>query len=212
MNVFIEKVLEMKNTGQYARALASAKIYARKDDCQELQQLIKDLQVLVDLDVEKEIQEHRQYLERKAVAVNTVNRLSMAAAVAINTFLKSNPIQEKQTGEFTKKYQDKLNVVIAEVMPPYNTDELTYHLVKRNMSDGFRFEIKICYPAKNSCCRYYENSQYYSETMIDAIPAVYPVDRNADFYLENEKALKAATAELRDLEHKVSTLKRISEE
>lgn len=212
MSVFIEKVLEMKNTGQYARALASAKIYARKDDCQELQQLIKDLQVLVDLDVEKEIQEHKEYLTRKADAVNTVNRLSMAAAVAINTFLKSNPIEQKQTGDFTKKYQDKLNAVIAEVMPAYNTNGLTYHFVKREHNYGFRFEIKICYPAKNSGCRYYENSQYYSETMIDSKPAIYPVDRSADFYLENEKALKAATAELQALESKVRALKSISEE
>lgn len=208
----IEKITELKNAGQYARALSTAKIYQKNNDSQELQQLIKVLQVLVDLDVEKEIQEHRQYLERKAAAVNTVNRLSMAAAVAINDFLKSNPIQEKQTGEFTKKYQDKLNAVIAEVMPAYNTDGITYRFEKRSFSDGFRFDIKICYPAKNSGCRYYENSQYFSATMIDAIPAVYPVDRTADFYLENEKTLKIAIAELRDLESKVSTLKRISEE
>lgn len=209
---FIEKITELKNSGQYARALASARIIAKTNDCQELQTMIADLQSLVDLNIEKEIQEHRQYLERKAAAVNTVNRLSMAAAVAINAFLKSNPIEEKQTGEFTKKYQEKLNAVIAEVMPPYNTDGITYHLVKRNMSNGFRFEIKICYPAKNSGCRYYENSQYYSETLIDSKSAIYPVDRTADFYLENEKALKAATAELAALESKVRTLKSISEE
>jgi hypothetical protein len=208
----IEKITELKNSGQYNRALSAAKIYQKNNDSQELQGMIADLQQLVDLQIEKDIQEHRQYLERKAAAVNTVNRLSMAAAVAINTFLKSNPIQEKQTGEFTKKYQDKLNAVIAEVMPPYNTDGITYRFENRLFSDSFRFYIKICYPAKNSGCRYYENSQYYSETLVDSKPAIYPVDRTADFYLENEKALKAATAELRDLEHKVSTLKRISEE
>lgn len=207
------KIAYLKDNSMFESALKIAVHLHDAEPTEENAALLVELSELAEFDAQKVKREKMLFLTRKANTVNLVNHATMYAASVLREFIQKNGIDTKQDGKLTKKYETALKLELTK--DGVLSDKLTWSVVTPNYGlDGIWFNIYGRYDDLEGRSQKYENSQYFSveNTKDNVLPSVLPIDRTAQFYFDNEIAMKKAKIDFDNAKAEYDRLKGIHNE